>query len=184
MDKKALEEMLATMTRKGSSTLHIHPGEKPWMRVQGLMESTAFPAPDAKAIEELTRDFLFEDHRECLLLQGEVDVLYASRGGTRFRTTVMREERGLAVVFRRISSEAPAFDELYLPETLGGFMSLSRGLVLVAGFLGSGKSTTLAALVERINRESAPCARDRPNLGESAIHNVMPKWGNWVVGCA
>jgi len=155
MDKNDLEDLLATMVRSGATSLHLHPGCTPWVRVQGNIVASRFAAPTAAAIEELCRDFLFADHRERLRRHGEVEVLYAARSRVRFRVTVMMQEAGYGVVFRRVSNEAPTFEGLNLPELLSGFTTFESGLVLVAGFFGSGKSTTVAAMVERINREAA-----------------------------
>lgn len=155
MDKAKLEELLETMVRSNAQSLHIHPGHAPWVRVQNNVVTSSVAAPTPAAIEELTREFLFADHRERLRDTGRVEVLFASRGGVRFRVAVMAEERGLGVVFRRVSSEAPTFESLCLPELVGSFTSFHSGLVFVTGFFGAGKSATLAAMIERINRETA-----------------------------
>lgn len=154
MDKILLEELLATMMRAGASSLHLIPGRPPCIRVQRRFVQSQQEPVTSRAIEELSRDFLFEDHRRRLRESGQVEVLYASRQGTRFRTTVMRQGEGCSLLMRPVPAQPPRLEELELPPQTGGFAQLGSGLVVVAGFFGSGKSTTLAALVDRINRET------------------------------
>src|SRR5215510_2610735 len=155
MDTKELEQMLGAMTRAGASSLHLIPGQAPCVRVQRKFVQSEHAVVQAAAIDELTRDLLFEDHRARLRRDGQVDVLYVARTGQRFRTTVLRQERGLALLLRPVPENPPQLHELQLPPQIGSFVHYRSGLVLVTGFFGSGKSTTLAALVDRFNHETA-----------------------------
>ncbi|HLQ36351.1 MAG TPA: ATPase, T2SS/T4P/T4SS family, partial [Planctomycetota bacterium] len=155
MDKLQLEELLAAMVRAGGSSLHLLPGRAPCVRVQRRFVVSEQAAVTAAAIDELTRDFLFEDHRQRLQRLGQVEVLYVARTGQRFRTTVTHQEDGRAVLMRPVPDVPPKLADLDLPAQIGGFTQFRSGLVLVTGFFGSGKSTTLAALVDKLNLESS-----------------------------
>ncbi len=154
MDKAALEELLASMLRAGAASLHLIPGRAPCIRVQRRFVQSEHLPVTSRAIEELARDFLFEDHRRRLRERGQVEVLYSSRSGHRFRTTVMRQGDGVNLLMRPVPAQPPQLGKLELPPQLPGFTQFRSGLVLVAGFFGSGKSTTLSALVDKINHES------------------------------
>jgi twitching motility protein PilT len=155
MEANTLEKLLGSMTRAGGSSLHLIPGQSPCMRVQGKFVSSENSAVESAEIEELTRDLLFEDHREQLSSDGQVHVLYVTRSGQRFRTTVLRQELGLSLLMRPVPETPPKLEELHLPAQFGSFLHLTKGLVLVSGFFGSGKSTTLAALVDRFNENTS-----------------------------
>jgi twitching motility protein PilT len=155
MDTKVLEQMLTAMTRAGASSLHLIPGQTPCVRVQRKFVHTEHEVVEKTSIDELTRDLLFDDHRARLQRDGQVDVLYVSRTGRRFRTTVLRQEQGLALLLRPVPEAPPQLQELQLPPQVASFVQFRSGLVLITGFFGSGKSTTLAALVDRFNHETA-----------------------------
>ena len=155
MGRARLEELLLSVDRAGADALQLVPGAPPCMRIQGnLVRSTDTPST-SEEIGEIARDFLFADHRQKLARGEEVEVLYTSRQGTRFRTSIQDQESGLSLVFRRLPSGVPKLADLGLPDLVGGFTSLRSGIVLVAGFLGSGRSSTLAAMVDRVNQDSA-----------------------------
>lgn len=151
IDAKELERMLASMTRSGASSLHLLPGHPPCMRVQRRFVQSEQAAVEPADIEALLGDLLFEDHRERLAQHGQVDVLYYARTGQRFRATVLRQEKGLAMLMRPIPEAPPQLRELQLPLQIAQFVELQSGIVLVAGSFGSGKSATLAALVDAFN---------------------------------
>ena len=153
MDKQKLEELLHSIVRTGASTLHLVAGQAPCVRLQGNLMRSTEPPLTAQDLQELTRDFLFADHRKELAEGHEVEVLYSSRSGIRFRTTVMEQATGLSLAMRRVPSEVPTLAELGMPDLVGGFTTFRCGLVLVAGFVGSGKTTTVAAMVEKLNQE-------------------------------
>lgn len=154
MDKQNLDELLATMVRAGASSLHLIPGRPPCMRVQRRFLVSEHAPISAGDIEELTRDFLFEDHRVRLQLSGHVEVLFVSRTGQRFRTTVMQQGAGLSMLMRPVAERPARLDELELPQQIGGFTQFRSGLVVITGFFGAGKCTTLAAMVDKINQET------------------------------
>lgn len=152
VERSALEELLANAVRAGASSVMLVPGHAPLVRVQNVLMPTEAPALDTAAVEELMRGFLFEDHWQALRAGQEVQVLYTTRTGERFRTAIMRHEAGIKAVLRRVPQQIPSFESLGLPELLSSFIEFQNGLVVITGFLGSGKSTTLAAMVDRLNR--------------------------------
>ena len=153
MDRNDLEALLASTVRSSASTLHLVAGRAPCMRVQGTLVQSEGEAIRAQALEDLTKDILFADHRTALLRGQEVEILYCARSGIRFRTSIQQQSQGLSLVFRRVPREVPTLEDLGLPELVSSFVGFQSGLVVLTGFVGSGKSTTLAALVEHLNRE-------------------------------
>ena len=156
MSKTKLEEMLLSVDRSGADALHLVAGVPPCMRMHGNLVRDGAAANTAEDIAEIAREFLFADHRERLARGEEVEVLYTSRLGTRFRTSVHEQENGHSLVFKRLPAAVPKLGELGLPELVAGFTTLRSGIVLVAGFLGSGRSSTLAAMVDRLNHDTSP----------------------------
>ena len=155
MDKSALECLLGDMVEYKATTLHLLAGQPPYMRVQGKLVPHSSTPIEGLSLNDLTHDFLFEDHRNRLREIGEVEVLYAARSGARFRISVMRQSSGLSLLIRCLPVETPSFEELGLPELFSCFTSFHNGIVVLTGFFGSGKTTTMTALIDRLNRESA-----------------------------
>ena len=154
MDKAALETLLAGMVRSDATTLHLVAGHKPWMRMAGALVACNLPTLTNQHLEELGGEFLFDDHRQRVSRGEEVQVLYSSQDCVRFRTVVSRQAHGLSMVFRRIPNKIPTIAELELPPLTSSFVEFHSGLVLATGFWGSGKSWTLAALVDHVNQNS------------------------------
>lgn len=135
---------------KGSD-LHICAGRQPNLRIHGVMQ----PLPGS--------DLLSEDHIESVMqqiipacyyktyeVQGDADFAYSTPRGERFRVNVFRDMQGLGAVFRHIPSDLPDFDLIRLEDSARSLCSLNRGLVLVTGPTGSGKSTTLASMISKL----------------------------------
>jgi twitching motility protein PilT len=154
MDKAALETLLAGMVRSDATTLHLVAGHKPWMRMAGALVACNLPTLTNQHLEDLGGEFLFDDHRQRVSRGEEVQVLYSSQDCVRFRTVVARQAHGLSMVFRRIPNKIPTIAELDLPPLTSSFVEFHSGLVLATGFWGSGKSWTLAALVDHVNQNS------------------------------
>ena len=155
MDTKDLENLLASMNRVGASALHLVPGRSPALRVQRRFVPGEGSPVSTSDVEELTRDMMFADHRERLARTGSAEVLYVARGGRRYRATIAEVTTGTSLVLRPLPDSTPRLEDLDLPEQVGSFTKGRRGLVFVAGFFGSGKSTTLAALVGALNQDPA-----------------------------
>lgn len=137
----------------GASDIHLGVNSPPVWRRFGQLEPIWIQAPKLTAAESeaLAFGFLNENQKKQLLERGDVDFAYATEFG-RFRASVVRHRLGIDSVFRIISTKVRTLDELGLPPALKLLTQYHNGLVLVTGPVGSGKSTTLAALVEEVNR--------------------------------
>ena len=155
MDAKRLETLLQAMNRAGASALHLVPGRSPQLRVQRRLVAGEGDVVAAEDVDELIRDMLFSDQRERLAQCGQVEVLYVARGGCRYRATIAEAESTHSLVLRPVPATAPKLEGLDLPDQIAAFARARAGLVLVAGFFGSGKSTTLAAMVGSLNADAA-----------------------------
>ncbi|MEZ5966225.1 MAG: ATPase, T2SS/T4P/T4SS family [Planctomycetota bacterium] len=147
-----LEDLLASLVRTGASSVMLVPGHPPLVRVQGTLVPTEGPPLDAAGVEALLQGALFEDQWERVHAGEEVHALYTAVTGERFRTAIMRQDGGVKAILRRVPQQVPSFESLGLPELLSSFIEFQSGLVVLTGVLGSGKSTTLAAMVDRLNR--------------------------------
>ncbi|MBL8739136.1 MAG: Flp pilus assembly complex ATPase component TadA [Planctomycetes bacterium] len=153
MDTKRLESLLAAMTRVGASALHLVPGRAPALRVQRRFVGGDETPVSAGDVEELTRDMMFADHRQQLATRGHVEVLYVARSGRRYRATIAEAFGQSSLVLRPVPEAPPELATLELPEQVAAFARCRSGLVLVAGFFGGGKSTTIAAMVEAMAQD-------------------------------
>jgi twitching motility protein PilT len=152
----ALHTLLGAAVARQASDLHLSPEEHPWLRVQGAMEPLPLEtgALSSRQIEVLLEPAMRETERERWR-SGEVRSInfgYAAEGLGRFRVNVSTTMNGTAAVMRRIETEIPTVDGLGLPDAASGLADGRAGLILVTGAMGAGKSSTLAALVDRINR--------------------------------
>ena len=150
---RQIDRLLALAVARGASDLHLHAGEPPRLRRQGHLEALAEAPLTAAQIEPLVAELLDPAQRATLTANGQVDFAAALEGHARFRGNAYRQQRGLDVVLRVVSREAPTLAALGLPESLARFTNYPQGLVLVTGPAGCGKSSTLAALLRIINEE-------------------------------
>ncbi|MBL8731506.1 MAG: Flp pilus assembly complex ATPase component TadA [Planctomycetes bacterium] len=153
VDTKRIETLLQAMTRVGASALHLVPGRTPALRVQRRFVVGDEAPVRGECIDDFVRDLLFSDHREQLARTGHVAVLYVAHSGSRYRVTVAEANGQTSVVIRPMPETPPQFDQLELPPQVAGFTRCRSGLLLVGGFFGAGKSTTLAAIVEALNQD-------------------------------
>jgi twitching motility protein PilT len=148
----AIDSLLLELTAAKGSDLHLSAGAPPAGRIHGIMQPIAAEAIPAGETAALLREIV-PPHLEAAFLENqEVDFSYSSRSGERFRVNVFLDRAGKGAVFRHIPTRIPSFDELELPPAIRSFSELPKGLVLVTGPTGSGKSTTLAAIIDEINR--------------------------------
>ena len=149
-----VDDYLAVGLRAGASDIHLGVNAPPIWRLQGTLQPIFPDAPrlTAEDTAALAEGFLPDVHKEQLAARGDADFAYATEFG-RFRTSVVRQRLGTDLVFRIINTQVRTMDELGLPEHLKLLTRYQNGLILVTGSVGSGKSTTLAALVEQINIE-------------------------------
>ncbi|MDX1384597.1 MAG: PilT/PilU family type 4a pilus ATPase, partial [Thermoanaerobaculia bacterium] len=152
-----IDEMLELMLARDASDLHLSAGVPPRMRISGdLQEVDGFAALEPERLERLLFAIAPERNREQFGQSNDTDFGYElGTGRARFRVNVFRDRLGVGAVLRQIPTSIPTFEELGLPEVLRGVARLFKGLVLVTGPTGSGKSTTMAALVDLVNRSRA-----------------------------
>lgn len=150
-----LQGLLKGMVEKRASDLHLRPGSQPIYRIDGNLTSASplTVTPDM-AIKFLSQ-MLSPMQLRIFEAKNDVDFSYAVPGYGRFRGNAFRQRGTVAIVLRQIPTQIPTFTDLHLPKVMPKFCQLSRGLVLVCGVTGSGKSTTLAAMIDSINTDRA-----------------------------
>ncbi len=156
MDSMRIEFLLQEVIDQRASDLHLEVGLPPMLRVDGRLQPVANTKPiDVETAERLIFSILDEQQKEILLKDKEFDFSFSFGDLGRFRVNAFHEKGNLAAAMRLIPNEIPTLSELGLPSVVSTFADFPRGLVLVTGPTGSGKSTTLAALIDKINSERA-----------------------------
>ena len=151
-----LDGLLARVMELGGSDLHLTAGIAPCVRVNGALEPlTGRASLTAADTEALIRSMLSDAQWEGFEVDHELDAAYSLPGVSRFRVNVYRQRGSIGAAFRTIPHHIPALEELGLPIALEGFAHLPRGLVLITGPTGSGKSTTMASLLDVANKTRA-----------------------------
>jgi len=151
-----IEILLEEVIRKRASDLHLQVSLPPMLRVDGkLMPIPGYAPLNEENVELLIFAILDEEQKQILLKDKEFDFSFAFGDLGRFRVNAFHERGNLAAALRLIPNEIKTISELGLPPIVNGFANYPRGLVLVTGPTGSGKSTTLAALIDQINSEKA-----------------------------
>ncbi len=149
-----IEILLEEVIKRKASDLHLQVGLPPMLRVDGgLVPVTAADTLTEETVESLVFAILDEDQKQILLKDKEFDFSFAFGDLGRFRVNAFHERGNLAAALRLIPNEVVTIEQLGLPSVMTKFTEYPRGLVLVTGPTGSGKSTTLAALVHKINAE-------------------------------
>ena len=151
MEDPTVNNVLAAMASWKASDLFIAEGRPPAARVHGTVKRSDLPATTRAAIEAFLQELLTPAARKRFDDAGDLDVGFSLPDGKRFRLNLYRERGELALVARALPSGALSFADLGLPEGVRDFADLPRGLVLITGATGSGKSTTLAAIIHHIN---------------------------------
>jgi twitching motility protein PilT len=146
-----IDQFLRVLAEQNGSDLHLTTGAPPMMRLHGHLQPFKFRELQAKDMETLIYEIMDEDWRMRFLDSKDFDFAYEIEGVARFRVNVYWQRKGLGAVFRTIPSTILTADQLGLPLAVRNFCMLTRGLVLITGPTGSGKSTTLAAMVDLIN---------------------------------
>ncbi len=149
-----VDEYLALGQQSGASDIHLGVNASPLWRLHGTLQPIWPDAPrfTSEQTVALAEGFLSDLHKTQLNERGDSDFAYATDFG-RFRTSVVRQRLGVDIVFRIINTNVRTMDDLGLPDHLKLLTRYQNGLILVTGSVGSGKSTTLAALVDQINAE-------------------------------
>jgi len=147
-----IKELLEQMVQLGASDLHIKAGIPATVRVHGKLQRLNHPAPSPKDMEETARQILTVTQRDKFEKTREIDFAFGVTGLARFRANFYVQRNTIAMVFRHVPVTIRSVDELNLPPVIAELALQPRGLILVTGTVGSGKSTTLAAMVKTINQ--------------------------------
>ena len=145
-----LNELLMFMTKKGASDLHIKPMRPPLLRIQGRLIPIKANPLQPEEVEQMLGDILKPGQRARFDERQAVDMGYGVPGVARFRCNIFLQRGTMAAVFRRVPFEIQGIDALHLPDVISTFTEYTSGLVLVTGPTGSGKSTSLAAMINLI----------------------------------
>jgi twitching motility protein PilT len=146
-------DLLKVMIEKGASDLHITTGSPPRLRVDGKLIPLDDPSLTPAETKSLCYSILTDNQKHKFEEINELDLSFGVKGLSRFRGNIFMQRGAVAAAFRTIPFEIKSFKDLGLPEIINELVKKPRGLILVTGATGSGKSTTLAAMVDRINDE-------------------------------
>ncbi len=148
-----LTSLLKLMAERGASDLHLTTHSPPQLRVDGVLSPTDDPPLSPAETKRLCYSILTDKQKQRLEEDLEIDLSFGIKGVARFRANIFHQRGAVAAAFRQIPYEIRGFGELGLPAIVQKLCEKPRGLVLVTGPTGSGKSTTLAAMIDKINRE-------------------------------
>ena len=151
-----LEEMVALSVKHNAGDLHLCSGHSPRWRRHGRLEAIPDAAPlTPDWLARFAAAHLDRRQRDELAAQGQIDFALCLASGERLRANLFAQRQGLSLALRTLASRCPTLESLHLPPAAARWLTLEDGLVLIAGATGSGKSTTLAAMVDAINRQQA-----------------------------
>lgn len=146
-----ITDLLALSVKHGASDLHLSAGMAPMLRVDGEMQRCELPVLAPAQVRELIHSVMTEQQRIAFEAQHEADFSYAVPELGRFRVNAFEQQRGSAAVLRSIAATVPSLASLDLGEVFSRLCNTSHGLILVTGATGSGKTTTLAAMIDHLN---------------------------------
>ena len=148
----ALDVLLRTIVEKGASDLHLRCGEPPIMRLHGEMKRMDQPPLEPEMVEQMLRSIMPERNRNEFTESNDTDYAYEIAGVARFRANALKDRNGPAAVFRQIPATVVTVEQMGISSEVQKLCQLNKGLVLVTGPTGSGKSTTLCSLIDLVNR--------------------------------
>lgn len=151
-----LYRFFKAMTLKNASDLHLKVGNVPHVRFESGLQKSRHPVTTEKEMEEILKSLLSDRQYAKFIEEGEFDIAYQIPGGDRYRINVYRQRGLISLAARRVTCKIPNFEQLHLPSTMANICEHAQGLVLIVGPTGSGKSTTIAAILEHINK-TRPC---------------------------
>jgi twitching motility protein PilT len=149
----SLNQLLKAMVEQGGSDLHITTNSSPQIRVDGVLKALNSPPMTPTETKQLAYSILTDNQKHRLEENLEIDFSFGIKGLARFRANVFHQRGAIAAAFRQIPYEIRGFRELGLQTVVERLCEKPRGLILVTGPTGSGKSTTLAAMIDKVNRE-------------------------------
>jgi len=146
-----LKQMLVDMLGRNASDLHIRVGIRPHVRVNGILEQIATEPVTIDLMEQIISQILNDQQRERFYRKNEMDLALSVAKLGRFRINLFRQRGTSGIAIRMVNTTIPSFEELHLPEAVKKMAKERRGLIIITGTTGSGKSTTMAALIEHMN---------------------------------
>ena len=146
-----VSELLAFTVKNKASDLHLSAGEAPMIRINGDMTRIKMPEIDRREIQAMVYDIMNDGQRKAFEEHMEIDFSFALGDLARFRVNLFEQNRGMGAVFRVIPNEVLTLDQLNCPQIFRNIAMMPRGICLVTGPTGSGKSTTLAAMIDHRN---------------------------------
>lgn len=147
----SIDELFKIMVEQGASDLHVTSGAPPYLRLHGSMVAMNFKNLSNQDVQGLIFEILNEKQKKIFIEKWELDFAYTTPNLGRFRCNVFMQRKGLGAVFRVIPEKIKTPQELNLPQSIMDLVEVDKGLILVTGPTGSGKSSTLAALIHHIN---------------------------------
>lgn len=147
-----IDAFFKLMNEQGASDLHMVAGQQPALRIRGELERVKYPPLDNDTLKAMLYEITPEDKIKVFEETGDVDFAYEIPGVARYRANFFMQKNGIGAVFRHIPDKILTCEQLGLPPVIRRLAGLPRGLVLVTGPTGSGKSTTLAAIIDEANR--------------------------------
>ncbi len=151
-----MNDLLLLMVQKKASDLHMTVGVSPCLRVDGILNQTTLEKLTSDTVQRLVYSLLSDAQKQRFESENELDVSFGIKGLGRVRMNVYRQRGSVGAALRSVPTRFMSFDEIGLPPGVGELVNLPRGLVLVTGPTGSGKTTTMASLIDYIN-ENRKC---------------------------
>ena len=151
-----IDKIFRASERMEASDVHLKAGSPPRVRVRGQIKTMAMGPLSGSNIDKMLAEIVTPEQFAFFEEEGSLDFGHQVEGGSRFRINAFRQRNQTSIAARCISAEIKDYDELHLPKVLSKIAQVHQGLVLVSGITGSGKSTTIAAMIEQINK-SRPC---------------------------
>ncbi len=185
-----IDELFTIMLDQGASDLHLAAGAPPSLRLNGEMVPLESPPLTNEEVQYLVFEILNDKYKKNLIDNWELDCAYTLVGKARFRCNVFMQRKGLGAVFRVIPEKIKTMKELNLPSAINELLNCSKGLICVTGPTGSGKSTTLAAMINHINETERchiltiedPIEFVHPNIkslvNQREVHSNTKSFGN------
>ena len=146
-----LKQMLTEMLKRKSSDLHLRVGIRPYLRTNGVLEEIETDPMSVDGMETVLSQILNEEQRKKFQKRNELDLALSVAKLGRFRINIFRQRGTIGMALRAVNTKVPTFEELHLPETIRKMSNEQRGLIVITGTTGSGKSTTLATMIEEMN---------------------------------
>ena len=172
----SMSDLLQLMVSEGAADLHIRVGIPPVIRLHGVLHRVEGPSLRPEDTEELMRSITSEDHIQHVRERGGADFGFAFGELARFRVSVFKEKGNFGLVLRQIPTKMLTMEQIGLPPSVRELLWKPRGLVLVTGPTGSGKTTTLASMINIINEERDDAHISRWRIRSNITTSTRRRW--------